>query len=119
MAARAAANRAATQALALAGLTRALPMRAQRQRHAASSQLALQHERLDGRARRQHALDPHAVLARGYAWVEGADGRPVVSVQALKRGDRVTGVWSDGRAELDVGAVDLGDVEAAGTPARD
>jgi exodeoxyribonuclease VII large subunit len=105
-------------------LARELPLRAQRLRHAASSQLALQHERLDGRERRLQALDPHAVLARGYAWVEGDDGRPVVSAQALRPGDRVSGVWADGRAALDVRSVDAAGVDgtrarAAGTPARD
>jgi exodeoxyribonuclease VII large subunit len=86
-------------------LARELPLRAERLRHAARAQLGLQSARLDVHGRRLQALDPHAVLARGYAWVEGADGRPVGSVRALQPGAQVQGVWADGRAELAVLAV--------------
>ncbi len=54
--------------------------------------------RLDGAAQRLAALDPARVLQRGYAWVEGTDGRPVVSVRALAAGDAVRAVWADGTA---------------------
>jgi exodeoxyribonuclease VII large subunit len=83
-------------------LAREAPLRRERLQHAARSMLQLQHERLDGHARRLRALDPHAVLARGYAWVEGADGRPVTGIGALAVGARVQAVWADGRAELQV-----------------
>lgn len=83
-------------------LARELPLRAERLQHAAGALLRLQHERLGGHARRLHALDPHAVLTRGYAWVEGADGRPVTGVAALAVGASVQGVWADGRAVLQV-----------------
>lgn len=89
-------------------LARELPLREQRLRHAAATHLGLQHERLQGHARRLDALDPHAVLARGYAWVEAAGGRPVASVRALQPGTQVQGVWADGRAVLDVAAVHPG-----------
>lgn len=51
---------------------------------------------------RLQALDPSRVLQRGYAWVESADGRPVVSAQALTVGQQVRAVWSDGRADVEV-----------------
>jgi exodeoxyribonuclease VII large subunit len=62
-----------------------------RQNERASLQLqALQH--------RLQALDPRRVLARGYAWVTDAQGRPLVTVRALTPGQAVQAVWSDGRA---------------------
>jgi exodeoxyribonuclease VII large subunit len=53
------------------------------------------HERLG-------ALDPQRVLQRGYAWVEAADGRPVVSAHALHAGQSVRAVWSDGHAQAQI-----------------
>ena len=55
--------------------------------------------RLGAARERLQALDPHRVLQRGYAWVEAADGRPVVSAQALLAGQSVRAVWSDGHAQ--------------------
>jgi exodeoxyribonuclease VII large subunit len=55
-------------------------------------------QRLDAAARGLRGQDPHHVLQRGYAWVESADGRPVVSALALKTGQPVRAVWADGRA---------------------
>jgi exodeoxyribonuclease VII large subunit len=52
------------------------------------------------------ALDPRQVLRRGYAWVEAADGRPVLSARALKPGDAISAVWADGRAQAEVLRVD-------------
>jgi exodeoxyribonuclease VII large subunit len=49
--------------------------------------------------------DPHRVLQRGYAWVEAADGRPVVSAHDLLVGQRVRAVWADGSAQTEVLAV--------------
>jgi exodeoxyribonuclease VII large subunit len=86
-------------------LTGELPLRAERLRHAMALRLRLASEHLDGHAQRLHALDPKAVLARGYAWVEGADGRPVTGVAALAAGSAVQGVWADGRAALRVESV--------------
>lgn len=48
------------------------------------------------------ALNPEQVLQRGYAWVEGPDGRPVLSVRALALGESITAVWHDGRAQATV-----------------
>ena len=48
------------------------------------------------------AHDPKRVLQRGYAWVEALDGRPIVSVRALRPGQAVRAVWADGRASAEV-----------------
>ena len=68
--------------------------------------------RLDAARDRLHALDPQRVLQRGYAWVEAADGRPVVSVRALHVGQSVRAVWSDGHAQAQIVDVDAVDVHA-------
>ncbi len=66
--------------------------------------LRLQAERQHLQAAQQglQAHDPHRVLQRGYAWVESADGRPVLSVQALRAGQAVRAVWADGQALAEV-----------------
>jgi exodeoxyribonuclease VII large subunit len=77
---------------ALAGrLQRAARVQLQR----AQARVAASQQRLD-------ALDPHQVLHRGYAWVEGADGRPVGSVRGLRPGQQVQAVWADGRARAEL-----------------
>ena len=86
---------------------RALPLRAERLQHALAGVLRLQAERLAGHGHRLQALDPHAVLARGFAWVEAADGRPLTQAAGLQAGDAVQGVWADGRAALQVQSVSL------------
>ncbi|MBL8360695.1 MAG: exodeoxyribonuclease VII large subunit [Rubrivivax sp.] len=63
--------------------------------------------RLDARAQRLVSLDPHRVLQRGYAWVEDASGRPIISASALTVGDTVQARWADGRASTLVQAVDV------------
>jgi exodeoxyribonuclease VII large subunit len=68
--------------------------------------------RLAAAQQQLQAHDPHRVLQRGYAWVESADGRPVVSALALAPGQAVRAVWADGRA----GAV-VTEVEALPTKA--
>ena len=68
--------------------------------------------RLDAARDRLHALDPQRVLQRGYAWVEAADGRPVVSARALHVGQSVRAVWSDGQAQAQIVDVDAVDVHA-------
>jgi exodeoxyribonuclease VII large subunit len=57
-------------------------------------------------ALRLQAQDPQRVLQRGYAWVESADGRPVVSARALRPGQNVRAVWADGRAWVQVNTVE-------------
>ncbi|MCP5270151.1 MAG: exodeoxyribonuclease VII large subunit [Burkholderiaceae bacterium] len=83
----------------------ALPRRADRLQHAARGTLHDARQRLDALAQRLHALDPRAVLSRGYAWVEAGDGRPVTQVAQLTPGQTVQGVWADGRAALQVDTV--------------
>ena len=82
----------------LARQVQAPALLAARLQRALAVQLQRAQAGLDARAQRLDALDPHQVLHRGYAWVEGADGRPVVSALALQPGQAVTAVWADGRA---------------------
>ena len=63
-------------------------------------------QRLEAAAGRLQAHDPHRVLQRGYAWVESADGRPVISALALQAGQAVRAVWADGRAEAVIVSVE-------------
>jgi exodeoxyribonuclease VII large subunit len=67
-------------------------------------QLRLQGERvrLQSAAQALQAHDPHRVLQRGYAWVEAADGRPVLGVRGLQPGQPVRAVWADGQALAEV-----------------
>ena len=86
----------------LARQVQAPALLAARLQRALAVQLQRAQAGLDARAQRLDALDPHQVLHRGYAWVEGADGRPVVSALALQPGQAVTAVWADGRASATV-----------------
>jgi exodeoxyribonuclease VII large subunit len=76
-----------------------LPRTAARLQRAAQGQLRQQALRVVAAQQRLQAQDPHRVLQRGYAWVEVADGRPVVSVRSLMPGQGVRAVWADGRAD--------------------
>jgi len=80
----------------------ALPVAAVRLQRAVAVRLSGQGQVLGGYGQRLQALDPTAVLRRGYAWVEDEQGRPVTSARALQVGQRVHGVWADGRAGLRV-----------------
>ncbi len=75
---------------------------------AQSAQARLQREplRLQAAAEQLAAQDPARVLKRGYAWVEAMDGRPVLSVRALRQGQAVRAVWADGRATAEVLSVE-------------
>jgi exodeoxyribonuclease VII large subunit len=53
-------------------------------------------------SQRLAALDPQRVLARGYAWMADAAGRPVLSARAVHAGDRLHTVWADGSAQVEV-----------------
>jgi len=75
---------------------------AQRLMRAAAAQLQQRHLALAGAQERLQAHDPHRVLQRGYAWVESADGRPVISALTLRPGQAVRAVWADGRARAEV-----------------
>lgn len=53
-----------------------------------------------------HALDPAALLHRGYVHISlGATGEPVRSAAMLKTGDRIRATFADGVAEASVDAV--------------
>ncbi len=92
------------QALAvqLARQGQAPALLARRLQRAVAVQLQRAQARWVSAGERLAALDPHQVLHRGYAWVEGADGRPVVSVHDLQPGQTVQAVWADGRARAQV-----------------
>lgn len=75
---------------------------ATRLQRAAALRLERARARLDAAGTRLQAVDPHQVLHRGYAWVEGADGRPLLSALALQPGQQVTAVWADGRVRTEV-----------------
>ncbi len=64
-------------------------------------------QRLEGLRGRIEALDPKRVLARGYAWVTGEDGRAVISASGVQVTQRVDLTWSDGSASAQVRAVAL------------
>lgn len=88
-----------------------LAPRAQRLRSAWSAGFERTAARLLLHGQRLQAVDPHAVLQRGYVWVEDAAGRPITSVAALAPQARVRAVWTDGTAlarieQVDAGAVD-------------
>ena len=59
--------------------------------------------------RRLEALSPLAVLGRGYAIVEGADGRVRSDAGALRTGERARLRLRDGRAAVRVETVEVGD----------
>lgn len=87
----------------------ALQHRAQRLRQSVAATLGRQHDRVDAGAARLAALDPRRVLQRGYAWVEGEDGRAIVSARGLEPGRSLRAVWADGRAEAQITRVSLDD----------
>jgi exodeoxyribonuclease VII large subunit len=83
-----------------------LPQLAARWQRAAAVQLQALRQRLDAASGRLQAHDPQRVLRRGYAWVESADGRPVISALALRPGQAVRAVWADGRADAVIASVE-------------
>jgi exodeoxyribonuclease VII large subunit len=87
----------------------------QRLQRALRQRLQAEPLRLQAAQQALQAHDPHRVLQRGYAWVEGADGRPVLSVRALQPGQQVRAVWADGQALAQVHSVLPGPV-AQGLP---
>ena len=84
-----------------------LPRLRLRLHRALAVQLAGQVQRLQAAEQQLRAHDPHRVLQRGYAWVEDASGRPIVSARALQAGQAVRAVWADGRALAEVTDIDL------------
>jgi exodeoxyribonuclease VII large subunit len=61
-----------------------------------------QRSRLDALQARLQALDPHHVLARGYAWLDDGQGGAITSVAALAPGREVRTVLADGSADMQV-----------------
>lgn len=51
------------------------------------------------------AAHPRQVLERGYAWVQDAEGRPVMHAAQLAVGDPIEAVFADGRASARVDGV--------------
>jgi exodeoxyribonuclease VII large subunit len=78
-------------------IARAIPMRRQRTVSA---------------RRRLEALSPLAVLGRGYAIVEGADGRVRSDAASLRAGEQARLRMRDGRAGVRVESVEVGDGRA-------
>jgi exodeoxyribonuclease VII large subunit len=64
--------------------------------------LRRQTARLDSLQARLQALDPHHVLARGYAWLDDGEGGAITSVHALLPGHEVRAVLADGTVDLRV-----------------
>lgn len=98
----------------LAQRTRAAPLRrvelegerlsrmAERHRQAMARLLQRHSARLDTIAARLGMLDPHRVLARGYAWLQNEAGEPITSVARLRVGQTVEARLADGAAEMQV-----------------
>jgi exodeoxyribonuclease VII large subunit len=93
-------------ALGLARL--ALAHQGQRLTRAAQGALERQQDQWQARAARLAALDPKQVLGRGYAWVETADGRAIVSARLLSVGQPLRAVWADGAATATVSGIEPG-----------
>lgn len=83
----------------------ALRPRADQLRRSAQTALMLARTGLKAQADRLQAVDPHAVLSRGFVWIEDGGGRPLVSVQAVSAGQHVHAVWADGGARARIEAV--------------
>lgn len=65
--------------------------------HAATAQIAAAKARLDTLRASLVALDPHAVLGRGYAIVEKADGGILSDAAGVRPGDAITTMFRDGK----------------------
>lgn len=70
--------------------------------HATRGAVNRQTQRLAHAALRLELLDPSLVLRRGYAWITGDDGRPIVSIAQVKPGQQVVASLADGAVDLTV-----------------
>lgn len=74
-----------------------------RQERAIQERLSRAQERLTALAQRLEALNPHAVLQRGYVLVRDAQTRQVLTSAAQGHvGQRLELTWHDGRAEAEI-----------------
>lgn len=80
---------------------------ARRLMRGASVGLARRADGLHSLAGRLSQAHPQQVLERGYAWVVGVDGRPVMHARDLAAGDAIEAVFADGRAGATVDEVRL------------
>ncbi|HET9823265.1 MAG TPA: exodeoxyribonuclease VII large subunit [Burkholderiaceae bacterium] len=76
------------------------PLLAHRLQAALRADLARRLERCAAWGGRLSGLDPHRVLARGYAWVTDAAARPVTSAAAVQPGQPLVAVWHDGAVHM-------------------
>lgn len=83
-----------------------LQMRTERLQRGLQAPLAMARAQLGSHADRLRALDPRAVLSRGFVWVEDEARRPVVSVRGLQADMPVRAVWSDGAARARIETVE-------------
>ena len=70
-------------------------------------------EQLTRLSLRLAAVDPHRVLARGYAWLTDGSNRPVTQSAGLQAGARLSAIWADGRAAVEVLSVTPGPPDPA------
>jgi len=85
---------------------RQLDALSQRMSQALARQQQSQAERLSRLALRLDANGPRHVLSRGYAWLSDEAGQPVTSAAAVRAGTHLIAQWHDGRAQVQVLAVD-------------
>ena len=58
--------------------------------------MAANYARLDTLSEKLSALNPYAVLSRGYAMVHDADSKPIMSAAGVGLGDRISVIFADG-----------------------
>ena len=92
----------------LASQQRGLDSLADRLRSAAGARCQQQTDQLARLTLRLAALDPHQVLARGYAWLTDGSGRPVTHAAGLQAGAQLGAQWADGSAAVQVLSVSFG-----------
>lgn len=67
-----------------------------------ASEVVRQRRQLEGIASQLRALDPAAVLERGYAWLTDQTGHAVTRVEGLQTGDLLHAQFADGQADMSV-----------------
>lgn len=95
-----------------------LLQRAERAQAALRLPLGLARARLLAQDQRLQALDPHAVLRRGFVWVEDEAARPVLSSRQLQPQDRVRAVWADGAVHAVIEQIEAAPAPPSPAPRR-